>query len=232
MAAVPELFESLKNMHMFAKLNDREIEEVISKIIVKKYRKDEVILWQDDTNSYMYLVISGRVKVVQTTEDGKEIIRAIHNAGDSFGELSLLDSKTSPAEVKAMQSTTAAIISKDNFFEIIHTQGKVIDNLLLMFCGRLRDSWDRVEMGENKSAIQRITILFHQLSLTYGKPITEGILLNIRLTHQTLASMTGMTRETVTRGLDLLQKDTFIKIRRPDRKIILLPGFEKVGIVS
>jgi len=229
---VPDLCENLRKMNMFATLNDREISEVTDKIVVKIYHKDEVILWEDETNSYMYLVLSGRVKVVSTNKDGKENIRAIHEAGDSFGELSMLDSKTSPAEVKAMEDTTAAKISKSNFFEILHTQGKVLDNLLQMLCGRLRDSWERVDLGEKKSSTQRITILFQHLALTYGMPIVEGTLLNIRLTHQTLASMTGMTRETITRGLDLLQKDNCIRMGRADRKIVLLPEFLKLGLSS
>ena len=91
MKVVPGLFENLRKMQIFSSLDDAEIGEVVDKIVVRNYRKDEVILWEGDTNSYIYLVLSGRVKVVQAAEDGKEIIRAIHAAGDSFGELSLLD---------------------------------------------------------------------------------------------------------------------------------------------
>ena len=226
------LSENLRKMHMFSTLSDAEIGEVAGKIVVKKYRKDEVILWQDDTNSYMYLVMSGRVKVVQTSEDGRETIRAIHQAGDSFGEMSLLDCKTSPAQVIAMKDTSAAIINKANFLNIIHTQEKVLDNLLQMFCIRLRDSWDRVQMVNSKNSEQRLTMLFQQLSATNGEQVEEGTLLNIRLTHQTLASMTGLSRETVTRALDVLQKEKCIRIRSVDRNVILLPGFFKLGIIS
>ena len=225
---VPGFLVNLRNLQMFATLSDTELEEIASKLVVKNYRKDEVILWQDDTNAYMYLVLTGRVKVVATTEDGKEIIKAIHGAGDSFGELSLLDCKTSPAEVVAMKETSAAIISKENFLKIIHTHEKVLDNLLHMFCVRLRESWERVEMVNFKNSEQRITMLLHQLAGTHSEKVAEGTLLNIRLTHQTLASMSGLTRETVSRTLDSLQKDNFIKIHKGDRKIILLPEFVKL----
>jgi CRP/FNR family transcriptional regulator len=226
------LIRNLRKMQLFSSLNDAEIGEVVGKITVRNYRKDEVILLEGDTSSYMYLVLAGWVKVVQTTKDGKEIIRAIHAAGDSFGELSLLDYETSPADVVAMKDTSAAIISKDNFLKIIHTQEKVLDNLIRMFCMRLRYLWERVQMVNFKNSEQRLSMLFQQLSATHGEPIEGGILLNIRLTHQTLASMTGLCRETVTRTLDALKKDKCIKIQRGDRKVILLPGFLKPGIVS
>ena len=232
MNIVPGSFENLRRMQMFSSLTDAEIGEVVDKIVVRNYRKDEVILWEGDTSTHMYLVLSGRVKVVQSTEDGKEIIRAIHADGDSFGELALLDYETSPAEVVAMKDTSAGIISKENFLKIIHTQEKVLDNLIQMLCMRLRDSWKRVQMVNFKNSDQRLNMLFRQLSSTHGETVDEGTLLNIRLTHQTLASMTGLCRETVTRTLDALKKDKCIKIQREDRKVILLPAFLKQGIIS
>jgi len=75
-------------------------------------------------------------------------------------------------------------------------------------------------------------MIFQQLSATHGEPVEEGTLLNIRLTHQTLASMTGLCRETVTRTLDALKKDKCIKVLRRDKKVILLPGFLKQGLAS
>lgn len=227
MNIAPGLFESLRKLQLFSSLNDAEIGEVVDKIVVKNYRKDQVILWEGDACSYMYLVLAGRVKVVQTTEDGKEIIRAIHAAGDSFGELTLLGYETSPAEVVAMEDTSAAIIGKENFLKIIHTQEKVLDNLIQMLCMRLRDSWKRVQLVNFKNSEQRLNMLFRQLSATHGETVEEGTLLTIRLTHQTLAAMTGLCRETVTRTLDALKKDKCIKIRSEDRKVILLPGFLK-----
>lgn len=232
MYKVPGLFDNLRKMQMFSALSDAEMGDIIGKIVVKHYRKDDVILWEGDTNSYMYLVMSGRVKVVQRTEDGKEIISAIHAVGDSFGELSLLDCKTSPAEVVAMEDTAAAIISRDNFFSIIYSQKKVLDNLIQMFCIRLRDSWERLQMVNSKTSEQRLTMLFHKLSAAHGETVEEGTLLNIRLTHQIMASMTGLSRETVTRTIDALQKGKSIRIRSGDRKVILLPDFLKLSLVA
>ncbi len=219
-----EVFESLKQMQMFSSLTNDDISDFIGKIIVKHFRKNEIILFEDDTNAYMYLILAGRVKVVQTTEDGREIIRAIHKTGDSFGELSLLDCKTTAAMVVAMEKTVAAIISRENFFSIIYTQKKVLDNLLKMFCFRLRDSWERVQMTSFKNAAQRVAMLLQQQSCDHGEQISEGVLLRARLTHQNMGAMIGLNRETVTRILDKLQKDGYIAIRK-DKKIVLLPSF-------
>jgi CRP/FNR family transcriptional regulator len=214
-------------MQMFSSLSDAELSEFMDKLIIKEFKKNDVILYEADANDYMYLILSGRVKVIQNTEDGKEIIRALHKTGDSFGELSMIDCKTSPAMVVAMENTTAAIIGRNNFFAILYTQKKVLDNLLKMFCFRLRDSWDRVEMVNFKSSAQRVAMLLQQLALEHGEKKPDGILLPIRLTHQNMADMTGLTREAVTRVLDKFQKDGTIAIEK-DRTIVLRPAFTEL----
>ncbi|HMK55983.1 MAG TPA: Crp/Fnr family transcriptional regulator [Dissulfurispiraceae bacterium] len=223
----PDLYGAFGKVQMFSSLNIKEIGEIVAKVSIKDYQKDDVILWEGDANPHMYLVLSGRVKVVQAIEDGRELIRAIHESGDLFGELSLMDSVTSPAEVVAMDRTSVAIIDRENFLKIIHTHHKVLNNLIQMFCTRLRNLWERAQIINFKSPEQRLNLLFHQLSADYGEQIEEGTLLNIRLTHQTLASMTGLCRETVTRALDALKRDKYIKIHKGDKKVILLPAFLK-----
>ena len=56
-------------------------------------------------------------------------------------------------------------------------------------------------------------MLFLALSFDRGKKTPEGVILNIKLTHQNIADMIGLTRETVTRVLDKFQKDGEIKIK-------------------
>jgi CRP/FNR family cyclic AMP-dependent transcriptional regulator len=225
-----EVFENLKQMQMFSSLTNDDIAEFIGKIIVKHFHKDEVILFEDESSAYMYLILSGRVKVVQSKEDGREIIRAIHKTGDSFGELSLLDCKTSAAMVIAMEKTNAAIISRENFFSIIYTQKKVLDNLLRMFCYRLRDSWERLQMTNFRNAEQRVVMLLQQQSCEHGEKLPEGTLLKARLTHQNIAAMVGLNRETVTRIMIKLQKDGHIVIGK-DKRIILHRSFQTLVAV-
>ena len=221
-----EVFENLKQMQMFSSLTDADITTFIGKIMIKRFRKNQTVLFEDESNAYMYMLLSGKVKVVQVMEDGKESIRAIHKTGDSFGELSLLDCKTSPAMVVAMVDTTAAIISRENFFTILYNQRKVLDNLLQMFCFRLRDSWERFQMVNFKNAAQRVIMLLQQQSCENSEKTAEGILLNDRLTHQIIADMVSLNRETVTRVIDKLQKDAAITVRK-DKKIVLHPSFFK-----
>jgi len=202
----------LNMIELFAYLTDQELDSINNLLAVKRFKKNEVILHEEDTNKFMYIVLSGRVRVIQITEDGKEILLAIHQAGEFFGEMSFIDGKTSPATIVAADDCVISIISRDEFYSTIYTHKKVLYNLLLILCSRLRESWEKIQLLNLKNASERLKILFYMLSNKYGEKTSKGITLNIKLTHQDMAEMTGMARETVTRVLDKWNKEGEISI--------------------
>ncbi|MBA4374488.1 MAG: Crp/Fnr family transcriptional regulator [Thermodesulfovibrio sp.] len=197
-----DIFALLRNIRLFSALTDQELRQIRDKVAIKRFRKNEVILYEENTNQVMYIILSGKVKVLQTSEDGKEMILAMHHAGDFFGEVSLIDSLTMPASVVATDDSTVAIISKKDFYTILHSQGKVVDDLLLIMCSRLRESWQKMQILSLNNAAQKVRMLFLMLSQEHGRKTGEGLMLDIKLTHQDIANMVGITRETVTRILD------------------------------
>ncbi|KPK35875.1 MAG: hypothetical protein AMK70_04445 [Nitrospira bacterium SG8_35_1] len=214
----------IKRTQLFSSLTDFELDQLVNKMVVKQYKKNETILYEEDTNEYMYIILLGKVKVVRTTEDGKEIILAIHQSGSFFGEMSLIDGKTAPASVIATEDSLISIISKTDFFAIIFSQNKITKNLLEILCDRLRKSWDTIQLLNFNNAAQRTKMLFLMLADEYGEKTPEGIILNIKLTHQDISDMTGLTRETVTRVIDKFQKNKEITILK-DKYIRLGSNF-------
>jgi len=216
--------EFLKRTKIFSSLNDKEMEQIINKLLVKQFNKNETILHEEDTNEFMYLILLGKVKVVRTTEDGKEIILAVHQSGEFFGEMSMIDGKTTPASVITTENSLVAIISKTDFYSILFTQNKVVTNLLKIFCSRLRKCWDTIQLLNFNNAAQRTKMLFLMLADEYGRKTENGVTLNIKLTHQDIADMAGLTRETVTRVIDKLQRNKEITILE-NKYIHLSPDF-------
>lgn len=219
---------ALKKIALFFSLTTEELRRIQEKIIIKNFKKNENILHAEFTSEFMYIILDGEAKVVQTTEKGKEILISMHQSGDFFGELSLIDGKTAPADVYATKNSTTAIISKRDFFSILSSQPKVLDNLLRILCSRIRESLKKIQMMNFNNAAQRIKMLFLMLSEDYGQATPDGTVLNIRLIHQNIADMTGLTRETVTRILDRWQKSGEIKILK-NRFILLRPEFESIS---
>ena len=218
---------SLKETALFSSLTSEELHQIRGKIVIKHFKKNQRILHEEDTNAFMYIIVEGAAKVVQTAGEGKEVMIAMHRAGDFFGELALIDGKTMPAAVLATRDSTIAIITKKDFYSILFQQNKVIENLLRILSSRLRESMKKNQLLTFNNAGQRVKMLFLMLSESYGERTEEGTVLKIRLIHQHIADMTGLTRETVTRVLDKWQKSGDVTILK-NRFILLRTEFESI----
>lgn len=219
-----ELVRLLKETSLFSSLSKNELLSLKKKLYMRSFKKNETILYEKDTNEYMYLILDGQVKVVQINEDGKEIILAIHQAGDFFGEISMIDGRTMPATVISSGHSEIAIISKKEFQSLLTMHSKINENLLKILCARLRESWNKIQILSFNTSSQRVRMLFHSLIREHGERIDGGIQLNIKLTHLDIANMTGLTRETVTRIIDKWQKEREIILGRK-RFIVLSDNF-------
>ncbi len=220
----------LRNVVLFSSLTDEELSQVSSRLLIQEFTKNEIIFREEDSNNFMYIILAGTVKVIRNTEDGKEVILAIHGEDEFFGEVTLIDNQTTPASVVATEDSLIAIISRKDFYALLYSQPKVLEKLLLILCLRLRESWKRIVMLNFKNATERVKMLFIALSYEKGKKMDKGILLDFKLTHQEIADMSGLTRETVSRVLNKWQKDGEITILH-NKSILLNEKFLESDII-
>jgi CRP/FNR family transcriptional regulator, cyclic AMP receptor protein len=216
--------ELLRSFPLFSSLTDDELLQIRGRVTMKEFAAGEVILREEATNFFMYIILSGKVKVTQLTDDGKEIILALHGSADFFGEISLIDGKTSPASVVATEDSLIALISRDNFRFLLANHPKVLDAMLESLCMRLRQAWAGIHLLNKRDAAERLKMLFRGLAHRHGHETSEGTVVNVRLTHQEIANMAGLTRESVTRVLDRWKGDGEIAVLA-DRRIRLSPAF-------
>lgn len=219
---------ALGRIPLFRSLSESELRDIRDQIVMKRFRKNQVILHAEKTNEFMYIILDGEVKVVRYTGEGKEIIVSIHSGGEFFGELSLLDGKTTPATVTASKESLTAIISKQDFYTLLYSHRKVMENLLKILCSRFRNAIQKIEILNFNNASQRMKMLFLMLAESHGEQVPEGTLLSIKLLHQDIADMVGLTRETVTRVLDRWKRNGEIEVLG-NKTICLKPEFESLA---
>ena len=209
----------VKKVPLFSGLSDSEFDSLEHIFLEKSYRKNQVIFLEEETGNYMYIVLSGKVKVSKSTHSGKETILAIHQPGDFFGEMSLLDGRTSPATVSAMEDCRIVSIGRSDFNQHLMGNDKVVHQIIQVLCSRLRAVWGQIQTLSYSSAEARIRSTILHLSRKHGIPDARGILINLKITHQELAELVGTSRETVTRTLARLQKKGVLSVE--NRRMIL-----------
>ena len=216
----------IRNIPFFACLSDEEFAGLKHILRAKRYSKGRLILSEDATQYYMYIVGSGKVKAVHYGDDGKEHILSIHKRGDFFGEMSLLDGKTAPAAVVAMEDTAVALLGKKDFDMYLLKNGKVLKELTNLLCSRLREAWMMLRVLSLPDAEERVKAALGLMGRHYGIKSAGGTRITIKLTHQDIADYSSVARETVTRLLNRLAKLGDIEIL-DDRSILLRSSFSE-----
>ncbi|MFI5173501.1 MAG: Crp/Fnr family transcriptional regulator [Terriglobia bacterium] len=204
---------ALRKCPMFANLDPKELERIGFVMQERTFGRDQIIFGEEEAGQYMYVIKRGLVKVWKMTEDGREQILAVHGAGQSFGELSLIDGKSTPASVTAINSTTIYSMSKTDFVNWIVANHAIFMKIVESLCDQIRTSWSRLHALTMLSTERKILYVLSELSSKHGIRTREGTLINLRLKHKDLANMVVASRETVTRFLTQFQKEGLIAVK-------------------
>ena len=221
----------ISKIPFFSTLHLEEIEQVERLFTKKQYSKEQIVLYEEDTSNYMYLIYSGKVRVVKMNEDGKEQIITIHKRNDFFGEMTLLDGKTAPATIIAHEDAVIGLLHKRDFDEYLLKNDGIRRKIIELLCARLRDSWEMIKIlsFNAENAQDRVVSLLVRLQELYGVKDDRGVIIDVKMTHQQMASYASVTRETMSRVLRNLEKSEVITVL--ENKAILLNGcfFETFG---
>lgn len=218
---------NLISIPFFASMSDEELADMSRILRDKHFAKNEVILMEEDTPNYLYIVYSGKVKVVQISPEGKEHILAIHHQGDFFGEMAMLDRKTAPATVRALEDSDIGLISKDDFEKYLLKNPKILNEIIAMLCSRLRDAWLMLKVLHFANAEQRVRAVLRLLGIQNGVKNERGTVIPLKLTHEEIAAYASLTRETVTRLMGRFVKQREIELLENKHILLKQPFFEK-----
>jgi CRP/FNR family transcriptional regulator, cyclic AMP receptor protein len=207
-------------------LCEDELADLRRYVIEKQFKKNQVILYEDDTLNYLYFIYSGKVKVIQLSAEGQERIVAIRKRGEFFGEMAILDGMTAPATVVAMEETSVGFISARDFQNHLLQNRKVLVEIISMLCSRLREAWLMLKVLSFAGAEQRIKVVLKNAGDQFGVKDQRGTIINLKLRHKDIAELATTARETVTRSLKRLIEAEEIAILE-NKHILLKPAFFK-----
>ncbi|MBF0337605.1 MAG: Crp/Fnr family transcriptional regulator [Nitrospirae bacterium] len=215
--------EVLKHFPFLSFLNDIEPGQV-GGLSIKSFRKNQTVLSYDDTEDFMYIILEGKLKVLCARRDSeRDLLIAIHDAGEFFGVVSAIDGKVTPSEIIAMKDSTILFIRKEHFFSMIDTNKEFRDGLIKMLCQWLRCAWDKLEIISFDKVLIRLKYFLLMVS-EKGRNTTDGI--EIDLNRNTLAQVLGVRYEAVINNLKILKHQGII-IRDNKETICISHDFVK-----
>lgn len=212
---------------IFSELSEDTIEKIAQVGSKRAYTKDNVILMEEDAGSALFVIISGKVKVVRTSSDGREVILTILNESDFFGEMAILDGLTRSASVVALEDSELFIIQRDQFLELLRQYPEVSIALLQELANRLRMADMKIKALTLKDAEGKVATVILQIADDIGK-IKQGVVEIEKLPlQQDLANMAGTSRETISRTLHQFAKKDLIELEGSKMRILNYEKFKE-----
>ena len=219
--------ELLKTVSLFWDLNKIELGYISDKMISKKFDNGNLIFLEESEGKNLFFVVEGSVKVTRLSKDGREVILAMLNAGDFFGEMSLLDGEARSANVIALEETEVLSLNRDDFLDVLHDYPKIAIQLLKEMTSRLRKSDRQIVSLSLSDAEKRIALCIVRFA------DEQGVIKNGQVTipkipiQQDIANMAGTSRETVSRAMSLLTEEKYIERNGKELKILNYKKFIK-----
>jgi len=191
---------------LFEGLSPEERDRAIASCIRKRFNRGERVFSTGDRPEFLYLLEEGHVKLVSLEEDGEERILHIFRQGDVFGEI-LLSVERRPFDAVAVDDVRVAIMSRATFLEFVQSSLLCALNFTRLMSDRLLTAERDLAALSRSWSRPRLVHLLLKLANNLGQPTPQGILITVRLTHETLATMIGASRVRVTTHLSELQRE-------------------------
>ena len=204
----------IENIPLFAGLSPEVLAEIEQHGSIKTYRKNTIVINEGDETDSLYLILSGRVKVFLSSEDGREAVLNHQGPGEYFGEMSLIDRQPRAASVMTVEPARLMIISRGDFMRCLANNPEIALNLIEPMTSRIR------MLAQNVSNLALLDV-YGRVARTLLQHASEedGVMMTGKLTQQEIADMVGASRAMVSRILKDLRTGGYIDVEK--KRIII-----------
>ncbi len=212
--------DALRQVPFFSTQGQLELQALAMRLAPRRFGQSQIIFHRGDAGGRLYIIMRGKVKISYGMPDGQEALLAILGAGDFFGELALLDDAPRSATAEAMEVTETLTLHRDDFINYITRNPEFAYQVLRTLTKRIRHLNDQISDVFFLDLNGRLARTLLTLAADHGRPIADGILIDIALTQSDLADMTGATRVSINKTLGRFRRARWVSLR--GKRLVLL----------
>jgi CRP/FNR family transcriptional regulator, cyclic AMP receptor protein len=175
---------------------------------LRNYRKNTIVVSEGDAGDTMFVVLRGSVKAFSTDQNGREITYGTIQAGDYFGEMSL-DGGPRSASVMTLEPTVCSVVHRTAVREHLADEPQFALELVAQVIRRARQA---TETARSIALLDVYGRVVAQLESVGGPGKPDAPVLIAPITHQSIASRVGASREMVSRLLKDLEKGGYVEL--------------------
>jgi CRP/FNR family cyclic AMP-dependent transcriptional regulator len=202
--------ELIRRVPLFSMLTAAQAESVSDAVIKSRFKRGEAIVEQGKKSNALYIILTGRARVITTDQRGREVILATMQPGDYVGEMSLIDNEPHSATVRAEVQTDVLVLGRLEFARCLPENSSMAYAVMKGLVQRLRHADRKIESLALMDVYGRVA----RALLEFSSPDADGnSVIRDKVSRQDLAKMVGASREMVSRVMKDLEERGFIETR-------------------
>lgn len=212
--ATEEAIALLGKTELFGALPSEVLQRLAENAGLRRYRKGDIVFAEGDRDDALFVIAQGRVKVFVTSEHGDEMMLVTLQAGETFGELALIDDGPHSASTETLEPTTLLLLHRGTLLELFQEIPALLDSMLRSLGQSLRRLTEQASDLVFLDLNGRVAKLLVGLADQRGKPDGDDIVLDLGLTQTDLASMVGGSRQSVNQILHHFESRGYVELER------------------
>jgi len=212
----------LKAVPLFSSFPEDQLRMLTTVVSRKSVSRSTTVMSGGDATDSLYIVLSGRLKVMMSDAEGKEVILSILGPGEFFGEMGLIDDEPRSATVMTIEACELLSIAKRDFKKCLAENFEMSQAVMRGLVKRLREADRKIGSLALLDVYGRVA----RLLLDMAENVDGEKVVTKRLPKQDIAKMIGASREMVSRVMKDLQTGGYIEMRGSSivvRDTIMLP---------
>jgi CRP-like cAMP-binding protein len=204
----------LKGIPLFAGMAAEQLGPLVGMLVRRTFRKGQVILRQGEEGDSLFVIVAGRVRIYTLSPEGHELSMSIFDEGDFFGEMALLSGEPRSASAEAMERTEVLVLQRRAFRNHLVSNPSAAIHVIETLSQRLRRTTETADELMSLNVPQRVARKLLELVERYGVKQGDGILIDLDLSQEAIASLAGTTRESANRALSRLREQGVVQVER------------------
>lgn len=196
----------LRNVPLFSGLDESELERLARVAGRRRVGRGEQVVRAGEVADALLIMLTGRAKVTNFDEEGREVILAWLGPGEFFGEMGLIDDSPRSADVIAVENCELMVLGKQEFQRCMQDNFSVAQKLMRILVRRLREADRHIESLALLDVYGRVARLLLDMSEEDGGRRVVWR----KLSKQDMARMIGASREMVSKVMRDLELGGYI----------------------
>ena len=207
----------LRRVPIFSALTPQQLEPLVHAVTKRRVKRGELIVEQGKRSDSLFVILSGRARVVMNDRRAREVILDVLGPGDYVGEISLIDGKSHTANVEAEVQCDLLVLGHVAFERCVAESQAMAGSVILGLAQRLRRADEKI------SSLALMDVYSRVAQALIGSALSEGenvLVIRGKITRQDIAKMVGASREMVSRVMRDFEEQGFVKTQEDGSMVL------------